>query len=311
MIKSGLIMEYAVEVSRVSKSFQELPVLTDVSLNIPQGSVYGFLGNNGAGKSTLIRILMGLLSADSGSVKINGATVDCEAVNYRQNVGCIVDSPCLYPHLTPRDYLRITCKLKGLHQKVIDEAMAIVNMTMFLDKPIQHFSLGMKQRLAIANAIIGSPKLLILDEPTNGLDPAGMQEIRELLKSLPSQLETTVLLSSHLLDEIEKTATHVAIMHKGKIQLQSELAPLLAVDEGVLEVKTSSANQLRDFLLQQNITSEVITEQQLRIMHLNPTACGDLNRTIVNANFDLFESRFNQTSLEHLFFHHVNPVISE
>jgi len=291
----------AIEVSKVSKKFGQKTVLEDVNINVPKGCVYGFLGNNGAGKSTLIRVLLGLLNASAGQVKINSELVNRSDVAYKKSIGCLVDSPCLYFHLTPKEFLGITCKIKGLTESAIDEALDIVNMSAYLNVPMEKFSLGMKQRIALANTLLGKPKLLILDEPTNGLDPEGMKEIRLLLKSLPEKTGATVFLSSHLLDEIQKTASHVGILHQGKMKIESSLFDLMAKQSSSLDLITPSAQMVKQHLLQRNISSELISPQHLRLNEVTKAQCGDLNRQVINAGFDLIESRFNQVTLESLF----------
>jgi len=291
----------AIEVSNISKKFGQKTVLDSVNINVPQGSVYGFLGNNGAGKSTFIRVLLGLLNANSGNVKIHSQLINRRDVSYINSIGCLVDSPCLYFHLTPKEFLGITCKIKGLAKSAIGETLDIVNMSAHLNVPMERFSLGMKQRIALANALLGKPKLLILDEPTNGLDPEGMKEIRLLLKSLPEQTGATVFLSSHLLDEIQKTASHVGILHQGKMKIESSLSELMGQQASSLDLITPSAEKLKQHFLQKNISSELISSQHLRINEVKKDQCGDLNRQVIHAGFDLMESRFNQATLENLF----------
>jgi len=304
-------VQLAIEVSKISKQFDQKLVLDNVNINVPQGSVYGFLGNNGAGKSTLIRILLGLLSAKSGEIKINSQLINRKDVVYKKSIGCLVDSPCLYAHLTPKEYLGISCKIKGLAKSSIDEVLEIVNMSAQLNVPMEKFSLGMKQRIALANALLGKPKLLILDEPTNGLDPAGMQEIRHLLKLLPEKTGATVFLSSHLLDEIQKTASHVGILHQGKMKIESSLPELMGRQASSLDLITPSAEKLKQHFFEKNISSQLISDQQLRLSEVKKSQCGELNRQVIHAGFDLIESRFNQATLENLFLQLVGSQTTE
>ncbi|MGB0496370.1 MAG: ATP-binding cassette domain-containing protein [Kangiellaceae bacterium] len=294
-------MQLAIEVSNLSKQFEQKFVLENININVPQGSVYGFLGNNGAGKSTLIRILLGLLNIDSGVVKIDSKAISRTDVAYKNAIGCLVDSPCLYTQLTAKEYLAISCKIKGLAHSAIDEALEIVNMSEHLNVPMDNFSLGMKQRIALANALLGQPKLLILDEPTNGLDPAGMREIRHLLKSLPERSGATVFLSSHLLDEIQKTATHVGILHQGKMAIESNLKELMHKQSASLDIITPFAQKLNQYFIQQDIPSQIISSKQLRLNEISYSQCSEITQQVVNAGFELIEARFNQASLENLF----------
>ena len=245
--------------------------------------------------------MLGLLKPDFGSIKINSQLVNQKDIAYKNLIGCLVDSPCLYLQLTPKEYLGISCKIKGLAKRAIDEALEIVNMSAHVNVPMDKFSLGMKQRIALANALLGKPKLLILDEPTNGLDPAGMKEIRHLLKSLPEQTGATVFLSSHLLDEIQKTASHVGILHQGDMKIESNLLELMNKQSSSLDLVTSSAEKLKQYFSQKGIHSKVFSSKQLRLTGIKNYECSDLNKQVVNAGFDLIESRFNQPSLENLF----------
>ena len=244
-------------------------------------------------------------------MKINSQTVSRKDVSYKSSIGCLVDSPCLYYQLTPKEYLSISCKIKGLPKTSIDEALEIVNMSSHLNVPMDKFSLGMKQRIALANALLGKPKILILDEPTNGLDPAGMREIRQLLKLLPEQTGATVFLSSHLLDEIQKTASHVGILHQGQMKLESSLSVLMDEQSSSLDLITCSAERLMQYFCQNDISSQLISSNQVRINEVKRYQCSDLNRQVVHAGFDLVESRFNQASLESLFLKLVGNPISE
>lgn len=305
-------MQHAIEVSNISKKFDNKIVLDKVNINVPQGSVYGFLGNNGAGKSTLIRILLGLLNSKSGEVKINSQLINRRDIAYKNSIGCLVDSPCLYFQLTPKEYLSISCKIKGLAKSSIDEALEAVDMSAHINVPMDKFSLGMKQRIALANALLGKPKLLILDEPTNGLDPAGIREIRHLLKSLPEQTGATVFLSSHLLDEIQKTASHVGILHQGQMKVESNLTDLMSQQSSSLDLITPSAEKLKQYFSDLKISSQIISSRHLRLNNIKQDQCGDFNRQVIHAGFDLIESCFNQATLESLFLKLVgSPIVEE
>ncbi|MCF6194776.1 MAG: ATP-binding cassette domain-containing protein [Kangiellaceae bacterium] len=299
-------MNSAIEITGLSKSFGNQRVLSEVSINVPHKSVYGFLGNNGAGKSTLIRILLGLLHSDSGTIRIDSQQIRKHDIEYKRSIGSIIDSPSLYLQLTPRDYLGITCKLKGLRKNHIDDVVEIVAMKAHLDNKMERFSLGMKQRIAIANALLGKPKLLILDEPTNGLDPEGMREIRRLLKQLPERTGATVFLSSHLLDEIEKTASHVGILHHGNILIESSLVDLQKQFDGSLDIKTDNPDRLLAFSRNADMSVKLISNNTLRFNKLDRVECASLNHAIIDAGFQLIESKYNAFSLESFFLNLVN-----
>lgn len=190
-----------------------------VSLNIPRNSVYGLLGPNGAGKSTTLKMLTGILKPTIGTVTFNGQPWSREALN---EIGALIEMPPLYENLTARENLKVRTTLLGLPDKRIDEVLQIVQLTNTGKKRVGQFSLGMKQRLGIANALLNHPKLLILDEPTNGLDPIGIEELRELIRSFPEK-GITVILSSHILSEVQQAADHIGIIANGVLGYEGQL----------------------------------------------------------------------------------------
>ncbi|MCW8879858.1 MAG: ATP-binding cassette domain-containing protein [Kangiellaceae bacterium] len=294
-------MDKVIEVNQLTKRFGEKTVLQNVSLEVPQGAVFGFLGNNGAGKSTFIRLILNLLRADYGQIHLFGKEIAFGEFSYRKNLGCLVESPSLYLHLTPTEYLTISQKIKGLSKTAIERSLHLVGMQKFAKQKMREFSLGMKQRIALANALMGEPKLLILDEPTNGLDPRGIQEIRELLKDLPNRLQTTVFLSSHLLDEIEKTATHIAILDEGTIKAQSTLSRLLHGQKAFLEIDSSEAVQVFKMLSKNNFSLELKSSSRVKVVIEDELDCPRIHRLIFEANLPLFQSNFIRPTLENIF----------
>ena len=222
-------MEYPILVKEVWKSYGTLQAVRGVSLNVPPQSVFGFLGPNGAGKSTTIRLVLGLQRSDRGEIDLFGRPLAKERLTLLRRIGSLVEAPSLYPHLTGRENLEIHRRLLNLHKSNIDEALATVDLTAAADRLVRGYSSGMKQRLGLAQALLGNPELLILDEPTNGLDPAGIHEIRELIHSLPARRGVTVFLSSHLLSEVEQLATHLAIISSGEVKFQGARNDLRAL----------------------------------------------------------------------------------
>ncbi len=189
-----------------------------LNLSVPEGSIYGFLGPNGAGKSTTLKMALGLVHPTSGAVKLFGKEMN--AANMRdilRRTGSLIEAPSYYGHLTGKENLEVIRQMKGAPEKDVDEVLRIVRLDGQKDKRAAHYSLGMKQRLGLAGALLGYPKLLILDEPTNGLDPAGIQEMRELILELPERFGMTVVVSSHLLSEIDQIAGHVGIIREGEL----------------------------------------------------------------------------------------------
>ncbi len=199
----------------------------DLDLAVPAGAIYAFLGPNGAGKTTTIRLLLGLLRATRGQVLIEGAprSTDPRAVPH---IGSMVEGPSLYPHLSGRENLRISALLLGCTRARIDDVLRTVGLRDAADRLVKQYSLGMRQRLGLALALLGQPRLLILDEPSNGLDPQGMADMRALMRTLVREQGMTIFLSSHLLDDVEKVATHVGLLHQGRLLVQGELEALRA-----------------------------------------------------------------------------------
>ncbi len=220
-------MNDAVKTQELTKKYNRALCVDHVDLKIPEGSIYGFLGPNGAGKSTTMKLLLGLVKPDEGSAEILGRTLNDEnRLAVLKETGSLIESPSYYAHLTGRENLEIVCLLKQISANQIDKVLHIVRMEKQQHKKAGHYSLGMKQRLGLAAALLGRPRLLLLDEPTNGLDPAGIQEMRELIRSLPAKYGMTVMVSSHLLSEIDQMATHVGIIDHGSLIYQDSLAHL-------------------------------------------------------------------------------------
>lgn len=200
------------------KQYGKVLRVKDLDLSVPEGVVYGFLGPNGAGKSTTMKMILGLARPTAGTITVFGRQVNNRnRLEILKDVGSLIESPSYYGHLTGAENLRIIGTLKGVPDKDIGRVLQIVRLENQKEKKVGQYSMGMKQRLGLACALLGNPKLLILDEPTNGLDPAGIQEMRELICSLPQQCGMTVMVSSHLLSEIEQIATNVGIISKGEL----------------------------------------------------------------------------------------------
>ena len=218
--------QYVLETDALCKQFGDHQSVNRVDLQIPEGSVYGFLGPNGAGKSTTIKMLLGLIKPDGGNITIFGKPFPEARIDILKQIGSLVESPSYYGHLSGYKNMKIAATLMGVPESRIAETLEMVRLTDQANKAVRKYSLGMKQRLAIAMAILHRPKLLILDEPTNGLDPSGIQEIRGLITAMPNMYGMTVLVSSHLLYEIEQVADHVGIINEGKLIYQGSLSSL-------------------------------------------------------------------------------------
>ncbi len=215
-----------VQTTGLTKVYNDLKVVDNLNLAIREGRIYGFLGPNGAGKSTTIGMLLGLIKSTNGKVKLFGKDLNKHKMSILHNVGSMIESPAYYGNLTAYENLKISADILGADKKSIDDVLKFVKLDKWKTKKAKEFSLGMKQRLGIAEALIGNPKLLILDEPTNGLDPLGIQEIRELIKSLPKKFNMSVIISSHILSEIELMADDIGIINDGRLLFQGTLKEL-------------------------------------------------------------------------------------
>ncbi|OBY81142.1 bacitracin ABC transporter ATP-binding protein [Paenibacillus sp. KS1] len=218
--------ETIIQTEGLTKTYGDRRAVDQLRLTINRGDIYGFLGPNGAGKTTTIRMLLGLIRPTKGNIQIFNKNLHSHRLEILRKVGSLVEYPSYYAHLTGRDNLEAIRRIIDVPKSRIDEVLAVVRLTNDANRPVKGYSLGMKQRLGIAAAMLGSPELLILDEPTNGLDPSGILEIRELIKSLPHQHGITVLVSSHLLSEIEQMATRVGIIQHGRMVFQDSISVL-------------------------------------------------------------------------------------
>ena len=212
-----------IETRNLTKSYSDFVAVNQLSLHIPKGTVYGFLGPNGAGKSTTMKMFLGLTKPTSGSFMIDGKQYPENRVEILKEVGSFIEAPAFYGNLTGEENLDIVRKILNLPKSTVTETLEIVGLSQHRKKPAKKYSLGMKQRLGLASALIGKPPILILDEPTNGLDPVGIHEIRTLIRSLPQQFACTVFVSSHLLSEIELMADNIGILNHGHLIFEGTL----------------------------------------------------------------------------------------
>lgn len=244
-------MTYAIETHALRRAFGDVTAVDGLNLAVPEGSVFGFLGPNGAGKTTTIRMLLGLIAPNAGEVRLNGCSLAQNRTQALSGVGAIVESPALYPNLTGREILTLSARLSGRPVRQALEQLERVQLVEAMDRKVSDYSLGMRQRLALARAMMGQPRLLILDEPTNGLDPAGIADMRALIRSLPETVGATVFLSSHLLSEIEQIATHCALMDKGTMVFQDRLVHLTDAAPSILAIETDQPDTLVQRFLDQ------------------------------------------------------------
>ncbi|MPQ31124.1 ABC transporter ATP-binding protein [Clostridium estertheticum] len=238
--------KYVLKINNLSKKYKNIKVVDNINLNVKEGTIYGFLGPNGAGKSTTIRMILGLIKATSGTVKLFGDDIQENRIKILKRIGAIVESPSYYGHLSAYDNLKIWAELKGVNSNKIVEVLKLLNLSEAKNKKINNFSLGMKQRLGIAQALIGDPDFLILDEPTNGLDPMGIREIRNLLISLAKDHNKTIFISSHILSEMELIVDDVGIINKGKLLYEGSLSKLKSEHKSCLNLEEIFINLTGD-----------------------------------------------------------------
>lgn len=219
-------MNNIVTTEHLTKKYKSFIAVNDVSLHIRKGSIYGFLGPNGAGKSTTMKMLLGLTAPTKGVFTIDGKRFPADRIPILKEIGSFIESPSFYANLTGRENLDIIRRILELPKSAVDDALELVGLSEFADRLAKKYSLGMKQRLGLAGALLGRPPILILDEPTNGLDPSGIHEIRNLIKSLPDLYDCTILISSHMLSEIELIADDIGILNHGHLLFEGSLDEL-------------------------------------------------------------------------------------
>jgi ABC-2 type transport system ATP-binding protein len=225
-VKGDVAMDYIITTERLTKKYKNFTSVNNLSLHVRRGSIYGFLGPNGAGKSTTMKMLLGLTAPTRGSFTVDGKQFPRDRLAILRETGSFIEAPSFYPNLTGRENLEVIRRILGLRKNTVEDALELVGLSEFGDRLAKKYSLGMKQRLGLAGALLGRPPILILDEPTNGLDPSGIHEIRGLVKSLPDLYDCTVLISSHMLSEIELMAEDIGILNHGRLLFEGSLDDL-------------------------------------------------------------------------------------
>lgn len=277
----------AIETRNLSHSFRKgIRVVDDVSLQVPVGSIFGFLGPNGAGKTTSIRLLTGLLQNDADNIFINGQSLKTQVPEVFREIGTLVETPSLYLHLSGYNNLKVVAAMRGLPDAGIDEVLELVDLLKVKNRKVKEYSLGMKQRMGIALALLSKPSLLILDEPVNGLDPNGMIEMRELLVRLNKERNITIFISSHLLNEIEKMCTHIAFIHRSQLRFQGTLQELHSIAGNNRQVlfRVPDAALWKEKLVARFQTVQLVQDQFLQFEVENDDEVITLNQQLVNEN---------------------------
>ncbi|WP_395042813.1 ABC transporter ATP-binding protein [Flavobacterium sp.] len=259
-------METILSIKNLNKNYGKLQAVKNVSLEIHKGNVYGILGPNGSGKSTTLGIVLNVVNKTSGDYSWFGGKLKTH--DALKKVGAIIERPNFYPYMTAKENLELVCKIKGINYSKVQEKLEIVGLTDRKDSNFRTFSLGMKQRLAIASALLNDPEILILDEPTNGLDPQGIHQIRDIIRLIASQ-GTTILLASHLLDEVEKVCSHVLVLRKGEI-LYSGTVDGMSSTNGIIELKSNDNKSLIN-ILQKYPNIDKIKEEDGKVIIISKT----------------------------------------
>ncbi len=294
-----------VETRQLTHRFGDETVVDQVDLRVARGSIYGFLGPNGAGKTTTLKLILGLLRKQQGEITVLGKPFAENRVEILKRVGSLIEFPSLYGHLTAVENLKVWQKIYRTDDSRITEVLSLVGLAS-VKKKANQFSLGMKQRLGIAVALLHKPELLILDEPTNGLDPNGIIEMREMLRSLSTQQGITILVSSHLLAEIEKLVTDVGVINKGKLMFQGPLADLMKMQQSTTLLFETSANEKAIELLSKLGIAAVAQNGFIEVTNLPKEKVAEVNRYLVQLSVDVYRIMPVQNNLETIFMEMVN-----
>ena len=282
-------------------TFGDQTVVKSLSLQVPEGSIYGFLGPNGAGKTTTIKLLLNLLQTQHGSIHIFDMELKSNRIKILSQIGSLIEQPAIYLHLTGRENLLNRALLLQIPAKRVEEMLDLVHLKDAANKKAGQYSLGMKQRLGIALAMIADPKLIILDEPTNGLDPNGIIEVRELLIRLVKEHGKTVFISSHLLAEIQKMATHVGIINYGEMLFQGSITELEALSKPLVKIETDKTVDAANFLKRNDIVVAEVNDNALFIPFTSKEQMGQINALLNQNGYTIYSINKQQKDLENLF----------
>jgi lantibiotic transport system ATP-binding protein len=291
-----------IETEGLTKTFSGFSAVDSIYLRVPQGSIYGFLGPNGAGKTTTIRMLLGLIRPTAGAVHLFGQTdTTVSAFDICRRVGSLVESPSYYPHLTGRENLELVRRLRDTESSEVNRVLAMIGLEKDRHRLVRHYSLGMCQRLGLGMALLGKTDLLVLDEPTNGLDPAGIHEIRELLCKLSQEQGITVFVSSHMLAEIEQIATCIGIVRQGKLIFQGTPDALRQASSTSLHIRVDRPESACELLQMDGWEASCATDHSLTVTARQPADAATLNTRLVTGGFRVSELHQEQMTLENIF----------
>jgi ABC-2 type transport system ATP-binding protein len=293
--------DLAIETSGLTRRYGQVVAVEGLDLRVPRACVYGFLGPNGAGKTTTIRMLLGLARPDAGSIWLFDRALSADRRTLLGRVGALVETPSLYPHLTGAENLEVTRRLLGAPRERVGRALGIVNLEADSHRLVRGYSLGMRQRLGLALALLNEPELLILDEPTNGLDPAGIRDMRALIRRLSIERRMTIFLSSHLLSEVEQVATHLGIINRGRMVFEGTVSELEARRRKRLRLGVNRPEEARRLLISSGWAVEDAPDGFLTVATQDRAQAAAINGVLVRGGLEVFQLQIEQQSLEDRF----------
>ena len=296
-------MSYILQTSHLSKTIDGKQLVTDVNIHVKKGEVYGFLGPNGAGKTTVMKMLTNLWKPTSGTAWLFGKALEKNSYEVLKRMGSIIEFPTFYDHMSGKDNLQLHCEYMGYYNKgSVEEALGMLGLSDAADKPAGSYSLGMKQRLGIARAILCKPELVILDEPTNGLDPAGMKQIRDLFRMLCTEYGMTLMISSHLLPEIESIADTVGIIHHGKMMKEISMKEIAETNTAYIELAVEDTKKAAYVLAEKMQLSnfKIVNDSQIRIYEQGVTT-QKISRELMANNVEIASISQHTENLEDYF----------
>jgi len=293
-------MTAAIRTEGLSLSLGGRAIVRNVDMTVPDGGVYGFLGPNGAGKSTIMRLIVGLLRPSAGTVSLFGENLAQRPRALLGQVGILIESHGLYEHLTGRENLLLACRLRGIDRRDIGRVLDAVAMHRAADRAVRTYSLGMKQRTALARALLGRPRLVVLDEPTNGLDPEGIMAMRDLIRELPARFGATVLLSSHLLGEVQEVADHIGLLRQGELVAEGPLRAL-SETEPLIAISTDRQAEARTALLALGLEEDRDSAEERLVFRMGRLTAAQINRSLVEGGFAVSALAQESRGLERLY----------
>ena len=296
-------MDYIMETVGLRKSYKGNVVVNDVNIHVPKGAIYGFVGPNGAGKSTVMKMILNLIQPEAGEVQLFGEKVTDQSYEVFKRVGSIIENPYFYEKMTARQNLELHCDYMGFPNKErIDEVLQMVDLQNVEGKQIRHYSLGMKQRLAIARAILAKPEFLILDEPINALDPEGIREMRNLFQRLNQEDETTIFISSHILSEVDLIADTIGIIQHGKLLTELPIEEIHKHQTDYISLQVDDVAHAATLLEQMDITNFSVLDQEFIRIYDSNISGKVLSKALIESGVGLESLGRKQDTLEDYFF---------